>query len=471
MAYMKKKYRDILEKVEKQTKLPKGWNSFVKRETQKDGIIIKSKGICICMNCQTKFNSDRKINDIEKCPNCKEKYIIRRSNCKHHFFEPRRLVFLDKIDELWVIRLFDVYSNYSNGILEHSKPIEYGRIVLHYDLNFINNRVSCFMYGTERVNPNEKIKSWRFYRNNAKLSSEGKLFYNNLEKIFKDTEYKYSQLWVLAKKQDSINIRNYIQNNLLTTEILIKMGLYNLALVPKEFNVKGSFEKRFGIDKSYYPFMKKHNINFEELKILRLYKKMNIAKLKYLTSFPEYKLEKIIKFITLDKFIDYSMSNKKFDMDLYLDYLSFLRELKIDLKNKKYLFPDNLKEAHDTYERQVEVKKNPITEKKINERYLEIAKNTFSDREFIIRPAKSIEELVDESQQQNNCVRTYADRYSKGECDIYLMRNKETPDKSLVTVAVRNNKVVQSRTKGNNETNKIQSTFLKKWETKILNAA
>lgn len=46
--------------------------------------------------------------------------------------------------------------------------------------------------------------------------------------------------------------------------------------------------------------------------------------------------------------------------------------------------------------------------------------------------------------------------------------SEKVKDKSLVTVEVRNNEVVQQRTKNNNDTTKEQKKFLKKWEKNIL---
>lgn len=94
--------------------------------------------------------------------------------------------------------------------------------------------------------------------------------------------------------------------------------------------------------------------------------------------------------------------------------------------------------------------------------------NEFKDNKYIIFPAKDFESLVDESSQQNNCVRTYAERIADGECDIYFMRLVKNIEHSLVTVEVKENKVVQKRTKNNQVTSEEQNKFLKKWEKKIL---
>ena len=48
------------------------------------------------------------------------------------------------------------------------------------------------------------------------------------------------------------------------------------------------------------------------------------------------------------------------------------------------------------------------------------------------------------------------------------MRDIRKPKKSLVTIEVKNNKVVQSRTKNNKSPDKKQLAFINKWEQKVL---
>lgn len=471
MGYLKKEYRKIAEKMDKELRLPRDWSRFVKKEATKDGLIIKTKGICTCSNCKNQFKSKKRINEKEKCPKCKNEYLIKRNNYMWHSFKPRRLILMNKMEDSWVIRLFEVHSWYANGKIGHTGAIEFGRIVLSKGLHFVNNRLYCCSYGNEKVRTYEEIKKWRLYRNGYdKLNSEGKMYYNNLKELFKDTEYKYSQLWNLAKKEN-IDITYYLDNNLPSTELLIKMKLYKLALCPKTFNKQGNFEERFGIGKEYYEFMKKYNIDIDELYVLNLYKKKDIEKIRYLKMYKIEHLKKIAKYMAMDKFIEFAKSKNEFDMQIYIDYIGFLEDLQIDPKNKKYLFPEDINKEHDKFEKQVEIKKDGIVKRKIGERYKELQKNIFSNNKYFIVPAKSVNELEDESKQQNNCVRIYAERYSKGNCDIYFMREKDKPEKSLVTVEVQRNKVVQSRIKNNKDINKIQKNFLDKWEDKVLNVA
>jgi len=88
---------------------------------------------------------------------------------------------------------------------------------------------------------------------------------------------------------------------------------------------------------------------------------------------------------------------------------------------------------------------------------------------FFIRPAKTLNDIKDEAKQQNNCVYTnYSESYAWGDTDIYFLRELKSPKKSLVTVEVRNNKVVQARIKNNEKITKKQKEFLDIWQKEVL---
>ena len=95
--------------------------------------------------------------------------------------------------------------------------------------------------------------------------------------------------------------------------------------------------------------------------------------------------------MSLDKFIEYFKSNKLEDSRLYLDYLEFAKQLGIDLKNKKYLFPKNLKQMHDEYEKQIEILEQEKLTKSISTRAEVLKKNIFKNNGFIIFPAESVQ--------------------------------------------------------------------------------
>lgn len=477
MAYLKKEYRILMERINKELKMPQGWYFFVKKQKEKQNFIIKTKGKCkyTCSNCNTEFESNKKINEYDKCPKCHNIYLVKQSNYSFHIFE-NVLVFLDELDDKWVIRLFEIFTKYTKDEIYHSKPAEYGRIIINKEtknvMEFANDRAVSTMWGGLFINHTKKGKKWRCYNlYYSSLNPYGKVYDKNLEELFRNTELKYSQLWKIAKENDELDIKYHLLNNFYSTELLAKMELYKLAVYSGNFNKGKSFKERFGVDRSYYEFMKKNNIDKNELSILKMYKKSNIENIKILSKFYINDLEKIKKYISLEKFVEYVKNKRKFDIQMYIDYLEFLEKLKIDLKNKKYLFPENLKEKHDEYSRQILIKNNAKINRAINKRFKKLKQNTYSDKKYIVMPAESFISLEDESTQQNHCIRNYAEKYANGKCDIYFMREINTPTKSLVTIEVKENRIVQSRTKDNGFPNNSQKRFLNKWENDILSAA
>lgn len=475
MAYLKKEYKKLLERIDKELKIPKGWYFFVKKEQKKQNFIIKENGKYTCKNCNIEIKSNKRINEYEKCPKCDNTYLIKQKNYTFHIFK-KVLILVDKLEDKWIIRLFEIFTRYTKNIIYHSKPVEYARIVIDNKkkekIEFANDRAVGTMCGALYINHTNEGKKWRLYNKNYRfLDTYGKVYDKNLQKIFQDTEYKYSQLWEIAKRNDMIDIEYYLLNNLPSTELLAKMGLYKLAVYSEHFNKGKSFKERFGVDKSYYEFMKKNNIDKNELDILKIYQKTNIDDIKFLSQFNTFDLERIKEYVSLDRFVQYAKQNRKFDIQMYKDYLRFLEDLKIDFKNKKYLFPKNLKQKHDEYLRQIRIKNNAEIDRAIKRRYRKLKKNIYSNNKYIVMPAKNFTELEDESTQQNHCVRNYAEKYGKGDCDIYFMRKINEINKSFVTIEVEKGKIVQSRTKDNKRPNSNQKRFLNKWENEVLKVA
>lgn len=475
MAYLKKEYRELINRIHKELRVPNGWYSFVKKEQEKQNFIVKSKEKYTCRNCGEEFKSNKKINDYERCPRCHNTYLIKTSRYSWHIFK-KVLILVDKLDDKWVIRLFEIFTRYSELNIYHSAPAEYGLIILDENMKKIvelaNNRAIRTMWGDTYINHANDGKKWRIYDNYcSSFDTYGKVYHRNLKKLFENTEFRYSQLWELAKRNDEIDIEYHLRNNFQSTERLIKMNLYKLAIWSGDFNKGKNFKEVFGIEKDYYNFMKKYNIDRHELDILRIYRKKDIENLKILSQFYIYDIKEIVKYVKLDKFVQYVRNRKNFDIKIYIDYLEFLKQLKFDLNNKKYLFPDKLKEKHDEYAKLITIKNNEQINRKIKKRCKQLQKNIYGNDKYVIKPAESFTALEDESEQQNHCIRNHAEKYSRGQCDIYFMRGVKTPSKSLVTIEVKNKRIVESRIKDNGIPNVNQKRFLNKWEREILNAA
>lgn len=484
MGYIPKYVNEMMEDIDNR-QLPSDWNSFLYDIEKNNNIILKMKDMYFCTGCQQYFSSkkDLKIKTQVKCPMCKRNFDVRSYKIRNIDIRDN-VMMLEKViipgyrkvnETQLVLRLFEIRSKYNPDKLdfEHS-TVEYGRMLVNEDYRELRNeRISPTM-GAWVVNHwRDDNGKWRMYSGYGwhEAVPQGYLYKNNLKQTLKGTDYEHSRLWDAIKEPT----KSYYDMKLLLREAshdsfesLVEMKLYKLALTGARYICcKGAFNKIFGIDKTYYEFMKKHDITYEQLEILRNYPTKDIRKVKFLEKY-EYVIDDIKEYTTIDNFIKYFRTKRLKDAHLYRDYLGFASQLGLDLKNKRYLFPNKLKTMHDKYEKQVEIMKQQKLLESILKRVKKLEKNTFKDKDFIIFPASSVESLIDESKQQNNCVRTYAEKYANGDCDIYFMRKVDNPKISLVTVEVKDNKVVQKRTKNNEKTNKKQDKFLNIWQKKIL---
>lgn len=140
----------------------------------------------------------------------------------------------------------------------------------------------------------------------------------------------------------------------------------------------------------------------------------------------------------------------------------------LDMKDKQVLFPKEFIKEHDKITREFVITKDI----NINERMKSLSNildlNTYEDDKYIIFPADSVDSLINESSQMSNCVRNYCTIASNSECQIYFMRDKNNIDKSLVTIEVRNGKIVQARAKFNELPSDEINEILKRWEKQIV---
>lgn len=472
MAYINRELRVLIDDMDEQFSIPEDWNEYLYEIEKNHNIIIKTKESYYCTNCQQTFSAKTKIKNVCKCPYCKQKLIVRSNRLKWLEYKDN-VMMLDNCNGYLILRLFEMKSEYHSDRqeFEHS-TVEYARKFVDIDYRELRN---------ERITPgatsfcvNHYLANngqWRLYDGwwHGSLNY-GYLYKNNLEKVLKGTKLEKSRLWEVIREPYT---RGYDIKYLLYQaqtqlfETLVELKLYNLAENASFFNTEGSFYKIFGIGKDYYEFMKKYNITESELKVLREYPVKDIKQIRFLVKYAN-QLQDIKKYMSIKQFIEYFKSNRLKDSNLYLDYLRFAEKLGYNLKDKKYLFPKNLKQMHDEYEKQIEVAKQEKLNNMILKRNKNLLQNVYETKAFIIFPANSVQALINESSQQHNCVRTYADSYANGECDIYFMRRVKSRDKSLVTVEVRKNRVVQQRIKNNADTTKEQKRFLKEWERKVL---
>lgn len=91
----------------------------------------------------------------------------------------------------------------------------------------------------------------------------------------------------------------------------------------------------------------------------------------------------------------------------------------------------------------------------------------FGDYAFIYPDCT--QDIKDEAVSQNNCVASYIDKVIDGNCHIMFLRKKSKLKDSLVTIEIRNNKIVQAKRKYNADVTEEDQVAIDKWNKKFAN--
>lgn len=140
-----------------------------------------------------------------------------------------------------------------------------------------------------------------------------------------------------------------------------------------------------------------------------------------------------------------------------VDYAYMMR--KISPKFDKY--PRHLLTTHRIAIRNYERLEQEFDEVAFEKRINSSMEMTFGNYKFYY--PRSTQAIKDEAVMQNNCVASYIQRVIDGKCDILFLRYKDLPDKSLVTIEVRNNQIVQAYQKFNDPVTELQQDAIDKW--------
>jgi len=466
--YVKKKYRILLDLTDQQFIIPNSFQKFIEEKEKLHNLVIKSKNNqCWCTYCNNKFTSKTRVNNVVKCPNCKQKLLVKSDRLTKYSFKDN-LQLLDKIEYTFVLRTFELYSSYDGSKMKHSITEFMRTFIEDGETNdFVSNNVSNHM-GYMYVQHYSNNKGWHGRNHRwAYRDVTGMVSPYNIKSLLKNTDLKYSQLDKFIAKTDYIDFIYYFNlAHYPIFEMLVKMKLYNLIRDASKFYGGKNFQEIFGLPKTYYPFMKKHNINYEQLKVLRLLKKEDIKLINKLVEF--HNLEELSRYVDLETAYYKVLRKNKYYEHEYLDYLEMAVMLGYDIKDKKILYPINLMEEHDKLVNLVQEVEDEANDRLIKERLKSLNKISYQDKNYVLFPANSVASLFYESKILNHCVKTYAKRYSLGKTTILFLRDKADREKPLVTVEVKDNKIIQARAKNNANPSDEQWKFLEKWKKKVL---
>lgn len=156
------------------------------------------------------------------------------------------------------------------------------------------------------------------------------------------------------------------------------------------------------------------------------------------------------------------------DASLWIDLLGALRYLEKDLRNPKFICPDNLKEAHDCWVHKRQVKEEKIRrmderrrEMNQEQKYLSdkkrIAKDDakykksksqyfnleFKDSELTVKPLTCIQEFIDEWHTMHHCV--FTNKYYQKEKSLILHALVDGVSVATIEMDIDNLTIIQCR--------------------------
>lgn len=160
----------------------------------------------------------------------------------------------------------------------------------------------------------------------------------------------------------------------------------------------------------------------------------------------------------------------------YSDYLRQLKTLEYP-QTGYYLYPKDFITAHDRLsaeyrqrEDQIKQKEKKVLQERYEKEFLpKLKKLSWSDGKYFIRPLESYAEFSAEGKNNVNCVASYYDMVTKGKTAVFVIRRKDNPDESLVTVEMMGGRLAQCRAKGNRQPDDEVLAFAKRWMEEIVN--
>jgi len=199
--------------------------------------------------------------------------------------------------------------------------------------------------------------------------------------------------------------------------------------------------------------------------------KINIQNILYFNKYEKDKFDQLIntynyKPISLLQYIDNLMTFEALDnfhdvISELLDYCNMMS--KISPKYEKY--PKNFLTTHKIASRNYNRLKQQFIEedfKKVIDTKLEY---TYDDYKIIY--PKTTQDIKDEAVQQNHCVASYIQNVIDGKTHILFLRNKNDIERSLITLEVKNYKVIQARGKFNRDVNKEEQNIIDRYNEKL----
>lgn len=132
------------------------------------------------------------------------------------------------------------------------------------------------------------------------------------------------------------------------------------------------------------------------------------------------------------------------EIQTYKDYLDMAKALGWDMKNDTVKLPKNLHRRHDEAAIEINIKLANEGIKLADDILIKrSAKYNFEMGDYLIRCAVSANEIIREGKNLQHCVGGYAQRHMSGALTICFLRRRDAPHKSLYTIEMQGNRLMQ----------------------------
>lgn len=515
-----KKERQIIRRMEGLPPVPRDLKGFIHREAAPQYIFYdyrKGKkpmeGFCTACKHTVKVVG-AKHNTPGVCPHCKKKITFKSRGRRGYISDRSTVQVIQRLTENeMVLRIFKFYYDYRHEDIPKISIYENARAFISWN-GQKNANADWYYYSYY----SEDLTSWKrgprpmrsYYQYNFEADSCGHLYHRNLEEVFSETPWKYSQLkefYLYWKEPMEVvpYLREYLRHPAL--EYLVKLRLYRLAefavfgdrdgyaMNQNPLNMDGqNIGEVLGIGKQYLPLMQEVNISRATFWLMKVLLSKSIpTDSRLLLWCQENKitngenLARCLKHTSAHKLMRYlqeqgtdsNFTGKVYYLsrstpislafNLYKDYIRFCEELDYDLTDDFILFPRHLKEAHDRTSEMASKRRAEITDQKIAAEYENLMKQYRMTRfGLMIVPPRSAAEIVKEGHMLHHCVGCYVSRVANKECVILFLRKKDEPDTPFYTIEIRNGKVQQIRGENNCDPPPKVESYMKVWEHKKL---
>lgn len=324
------------------------------------------------------------------------------------------------------------------------------------------------------------------------------------------TMFQYSALQEYTKSVGKINPIDYLERYRQTPqiELLVKMGLNGVVekLIKCNYGiVADEYARRpdlfLGIRKERVRQLIRRKGDTQLLEVMQMEKRhgqnWTDEQIEHLaeTCLSGTQVEMATRYMTLQKLLNRiekyagceygtacssASSRIRHIATIYTDYLSMRINLGYDLNNTVYQQPRDLEAEHNKMVMETNKEEMDKHLRKVAEKYPNIRHNYrglrnkyfYEDDRYIIRPARSAEEIVMEGRLLHHCVGgdNYLNKHNRGITYILMLRFKKEPDIPYITVEIdaKEHRVIQwygERDKKPDEKN--MQEWINTWITKL----